>query len=175
MDHLLTCDCGKENVVSKKQAGQEITCECGNSLRIPTLRGFSDLKPASTPKIEESRAPRWKGWRGTVFASSLGLAIIAGLFSGFFFLQNEYVDTPYTVDQYIAEGNEVMDLYGPDELSILWNDFESIGLRTRMPPEFHYQRIFARELRIKSMIAAGVAAFFALIAAIVWFTTKRTS
>ena len=52
MEYLISCSCGKDIAIARSQAGQEVECECGNTVKIPTLRGFSDLRVA----VAESNA-----------------------------------------------------------------------------------------------------------------------
>lgn len=45
-DYLLPCECGREVVVSRAQAGGTALCECGAKLSVPTLRGLAELRQA---------------------------------------------------------------------------------------------------------------------------------
>ncbi len=81
MDHLLTCECGRKLSVNTKQSGQELTCECGKRLVVPTMRGLSQLpvdpasqaSPSPRSSVEAARSA-WSGWRGPMFALSVGRA-----------------------------------------------------------------------------------------------------
>lgn len=47
--HILTCECGKEHPVETFQAGQTLLCECGKTLKIPSMLHIKKL-----PLLEES-------------------------------------------------------------------------------------------------------------------------
>lgn len=47
--HILTCDCGKEHPIETFQAGQTLLCECGKTLKIPSMLHIKKL-----PLFEES-------------------------------------------------------------------------------------------------------------------------
>lgn len=164
MDHLLTCSCGKEHSISKSQAGQEIQCECGAALRIPTLRGFSALPLAGAAQHNLPGKSVWKGWRGPALAFCAAAFLIGLASSGFFFYRSQGTQVDYSIDDFIADGNRFIDEYGPDELSTMWNDFETIGLRTRTPPDFHYYNVFSEEQKAKGINVAIVSGVFGLLA-----------
>ena len=89
MEHLLTCGCGRKILVSRSQAGQELSCECGQRLQVPTLRGFAELpvagpetlpaKPRAASITAESERRAWGGWRGTIMAISVAMLVISAL------------------------------------------------------------------------------------------------
>ena len=88
---------------------------------------------------------------------------MAGLYSAWSFLGSYRNDLNYSVEDFIEEGHLAFDEFGPDELSVTWNEFETIGLRNRTSPTFHVYNLYAREQKIKGYIGLGVMAFFALL------------
>lgn len=174
MDHLLSCTCGKEHVVSRSQADQEIKCECGNWLRIPTLRGFSELPVAgASPTSETPSKAVWRGWRGSTMAICSAIFLIAALASGWFLLQRSLLDTSYTAEMDIENGREVFDQQGPNQLTDIWNDYETFGLGNKVRPNYYLWSQYAHERVMLAKIAGSVAAVFGLGAAVIWFTAPR--
>jgi Domain of unknown function (DUF1922) len=69
---LLPCACGRQLPVTAAQAGDQLQCECGQRLEVPTLRHL-----AAFERLEEAAPQRVKSWgvrQGLVF---LGASIIA--------------------------------------------------------------------------------------------------
>ena len=176
MEYLLTCDCGKEHTVSKSQAGQEIPCECGQPLSVPTLRGLSQLPTAGQQSAAPQVSPRstWTGWRGTAIAVASGLFVIASFAAGRFALQRYSVDTSYTADSAIAAGNEILEAYGPLDITIVWSEYATNGMGPKKRPDFYLWNKYARERTALAAISAGLAALFAAIAATIWITAPKS-
>lgn len=177
MDHLLSCECGREHVVARSQAGQEVQCECGRSLRVPTLRGLAELPVAAStaapsPETERKRA-RWAGWRGPAIAVAAGGFFIALLVGSRFLLQWYLSPTGYTTEMEVEAGIELLDRADPEELSYIWDTFQKMGMRTKNRPGFYIWAVYARERLILAAISGGVAAFFGLAAGVIWLTARR--
>lgn len=69
---LLPCVCGRQLPVNAAQAGDQLQCECGQRIEVPTLRHLAALE-----RVEEAAPRRVKNWgvrQGLVF---LGASIIA--------------------------------------------------------------------------------------------------
>ncbi len=47
--YLLPCSCGQSVTVETGQAGDAVTCTCGNRLEVPTFRQLTKLPPADGP------------------------------------------------------------------------------------------------------------------------------
>ncbi len=177
MEYLLKCSCGREHAVARKQAGQKLHCECGQEPQVPTLRELTKLPTAAPPskgipKSLDSQTT-WQGWRGKVMAlCTLGL-IVASLYTAYAALQAYRNNLNYTVEDDIAQGNEAFDAYGPDELSILWDDFQVLGLRNRVTPTFELYNLYVKEMTGKAMVGGGITAGFGLICVLVWATVPR--
>ena len=175
MDYLLNCSsCDKELHVTKKQAGQEITCECGATVQIPTLRGFSELRAAedsSTVTAASAEKSAWTSWRGPVVALCSLLLLIAFAFTGYSFFEAFRNDMNYTVEEFIADETTRADLWGPDELSTVWDEFRP-GLTTREPPIFERYNRYADEQQTKGYIGLGVCGLLGAIVLGVWMTAK---
>lgn len=191
MDRLLSCECGQTHRVSRSQAGQEVKCDCGKILSVPTLRGLSDL-PLAEAALQESgestsrraagsatRGARaaspggWQGWRGITMALAMAGCLIASVSCGRFSLQRWMVDTSYTVEREIEAGSKAFDELDPNALSSVWYTFGQMGLRDKQYPYFYMARLWADQRVQFAQIAGGIALGFAAIGLVVWLTTKK--
>src|SRR5438067_13539894 len=84
--YLLPCSCGQKARVAAAQAGAQVTCVCGKSLSVPTLRGIRQLEIAP-PEATAKSAGRWSPIHGALFASGLLIATIGVGFLAFFGLR----------------------------------------------------------------------------------------
>lgn len=176
MDYLLTCKCGREHTISRSQAGQEIQCECGNPLRAPTLRGLSELPQVPmediTPTVAAARR-NWQGWRGPALACTTAVAIIAAGFASWFLLQRAMIDTSYTAEEEIERSKLIFDEYSPEELSLVWNNYEELGMGQKQRPNFYLWNSYATARSYLALINGSVAAFFVLISVAIWYTARK--
>ena len=51
--YQIPCECGRIHEVTKPQAGSELTCECGRTVSVPTLREIDDF-----PVVEHSETQK---------------------------------------------------------------------------------------------------------------------
>lgn len=178
MDHLLICECGLENSVSRKQAGQQITCSCGKVLNVPTLRGFSELPLASHPQpvragsSAEVAKSAWAGWKGPVFALVMAVFIISGVTSAYNLLLRSSIDTSYTAEDFVEQGNLAFDQFTPTDLSLAWQDFEKLTLGPKMVPGFAVLNKKAKELERYAAGSGAVALLSALVGCGIWAMTR---
>ncbi len=78
--YLLPCECGRDTVVTRAQAGDTLTCECGAKLSVPTLRGLAALRPA--PVAVSARSRNWDDRHRVGFLLALG-AVTCLLVAGY--------------------------------------------------------------------------------------------
>ena len=192
MERLLSCECGRQHRVAGSQAGQTVTCQCGKSLAVPTLRGLTALPPADpapaaadTPGAAgaagEARATsrrdtasrRWQGWRGPALAVTTAGLLIALAACGWFAWDRYTIDTSYSVEAEIEAGNQMFETYDPGGLSEAWHGFGKMGLRSKQPPAFFLWQLYAEDRERRALISGGVAALFAALAATIVLTAPR--
>jgi len=181
MFHLLTCECGREITVTRKQAGQEIACACGRALRVPTLRGFSDLPLATTPATKAAQAGLptdqalsvWSGWRGPAIAVASVVFLIAGFATARFLYHRYLVDPSYTAVEEIAAGNQLFDEAHPEELSLAWEDYRKLRLGPKDRPLFYVIQKFAEEREFNAKISGAISLSAALVAGAIWLSARR--
>ncbi len=175
MDYQLTCNCGKIIRVSRSQAGQELTCECGQKLQAPTLRGFAQLKvadsQADTTAVAEQKA--WGGWRGTILAVACALFVITALPCAYFLFIRSQIDTSYTITDEIEAGNLNYEAMGIEMLVAEWTNFERNGLGPKNKPPFYWMKVVARENEILAMVTGTIAVIAAATATGAWVTAPK--
>lgn len=72
--YLLTCSCGRQHTVETGQAGESISCECGATLPVPTLRQLRQL-PEAREAQPAAAEPAWGPRQATITVSLLLLAV----------------------------------------------------------------------------------------------------
>lgn len=194
MEYLLTCQCGKQHVVSKAQAGESISCSCGKQLEVPTLRGLNQLPVHAPAGLEtgegDSSAPgtsqpplpnrgghrstaAWQGWRGPTMAILTAVMVISAIFAAFYFWQRFMIDTSYTIENLIEEDRRVLAQADPIDLDQAWNDFAGYNLRQKRPPNFFVWNRYAEHRVYQGTVASVIAAVSGLLAAAVWISARR--
>ncbi len=181
MFHLLTCECGREITVTRKQAGQQLACVCGLTLQVPTLRGFSELPvaPAAATETAQARLPAeqassaWSGWRGPAIAAASVVFLVAGFATARFLYHRFAVDPSYTAAEEIVAGNEFFDKSHPEELSYVWNDYQKLRLGPKDRPLFYQIQKFAEEREFSAMISGAICLSGGLVAGAIWLTARR--
>jgi hypothetical protein len=73
--HLLTCSCGRQIPVELSQAGEQLRCQCGATVSVPTFRQLRELPFAAIEPARETPRSTWGARQGAIAAS----VIIAGL------------------------------------------------------------------------------------------------
>src|SRR4051812_25128337 len=112
--YLLSCSCGRTIPVGMSQAGSTVTCECGQSLAVPTIRGLKTLPPekgfAEAPPLRSGPATEFNGinLQGALFVVGL-LLLLAGLgLGGYYGYWYSRIDTKNYDDEVLAYiGGEV--------------------------------------------------------------------
>ena len=159
--YLLPCPCGRQIPVLASQAGQQLQCECGAALEVPSMRGLAELErvgpsPEAVPsaparptaptsqtaqkeerRSTQRRAPVW-GTRQRLLLIGAVIATV-GVGMGTYF----YEFRPRLVDA---------ELMGPVQSWKLWRDL-SHGIDQRPPWESAYLQFLAGYHRW--MIVAG--------------------
>jgi hypothetical protein len=78
--YLLPCRCGQTVTIESRQAGETVTCVCGETLSVPTMLGIIALEAAPDASSQQS-ANRWE-WRQRLLmlgAVMLVAAVIAAI------------------------------------------------------------------------------------------------
>ncbi|HEV3415602.1 MAG TPA: hypothetical protein VG056_02265 [Pirellulales bacterium] len=80
--YLLSCTCGRRIPVAAAQAGEQLQCECGQQVEVPTLRHLTSLERLDDSSARPQRA--WGARQGLIF---LGACLIAVAVGGLLVLQ----------------------------------------------------------------------------------------
>ena len=128
--YLLPCKCGKGVAVDVKQAGQQIACECGLPLEVPTLRGVRALEPVGEIEPSSRRSADWSSSRGMVFAGSLILFVLGGIVSYFGY---EGLRATPNISREVerASFDKSIDSMSLDEMYETWKHIRTHGLGLR--------------------------------------------
>jgi hypothetical protein len=159
MQYQLTCSCGTTHRVSVSQAGQSLTCACGNSLSIPTLRGLKELPPAqagdatTSHSSERAETGRPSVWVGILFAIMF-LAVPCAIF---FAYQRLTMDTSNTEEADRNAAFAELDAATPLMLSDAWNQYSTIALGPPNKPSFYHAEQARRSLEWKIVISSTIA------------------
>lgn len=159
--YLLPCECGESVLVETRQAGETITCKCGLSLDVPTMRAIRELEvhesgePATTkPKAE------WSPLRGIAFGGGVILILIGlGLFGRGYSVTRlmerdlETVRSALNVE-YERFQHDVEHVTAEQALD-LWFAIRKSGLSPREKNPFVLARIHGAKMRTM-MISGGI-------------------
>lgn len=70
--YLLPCSsCGEKTPVEVGQAGQQIECDCGASLEIPTMAGIRALQRAQPSPEDQRPVSRWEARHGVLLVGAV--------------------------------------------------------------------------------------------------------
>ena len=76
-EYLLPCECGREICIVAGQAGQDITCQCGQTFEVPPLRKLAQLDRVVKTK---AATPAWGPAKRVGFVmSAITTRIILGV------------------------------------------------------------------------------------------------
>jgi hypothetical protein len=59
--YLVPCSCGQQFRVRSSQAGEQLACQCGATVSVPTIRGLKQLKTIDDEVVTPAPAPMWQG------------------------------------------------------------------------------------------------------------------
>lgn len=175
--YLLPCSCGQKTRVAPAQAGGQVSCPCGQSLTVPTLRGLRSLEeaPAEGPT---RAAPRWSGVHGVVFVAAL-LVVAAGLATAGYHALGYADAVRFTADgtqKIIADldAEDPLDKKTPVEALDLWKNQVLTGLHQEVEPIWIVARKSARK-HWGWIVRGGCLAAGGLMAAVATLFVGRES
>lgn len=130
MKYLLPCDqCGTEHEVDPSQAGENLQCQCGRTLEVPSLRGLRELRPVTVQpaKPAASRTSRELPPRLILVGGMLLMAIglIVAAYGGLIRSQIRIPEPPPIED---IQADATIDGLSPADTHRLWTEFRDQGL-----------------------------------------------
>jgi hypothetical protein len=162
---LLPCDCGKKLIVDATQAGEQLSCECGASLAVPTLRGLESLErldepaeaSASSRRPSSAHPSRMLG-SDLAFAGFLFLLILSVVALIPLVLIWLRLDTSFDMETDLLYGEQQIDMISVDESWQLWLEFRNNGLQVGEVPFYtrilQYSNVFSRVILGLSIVLA---------------------
>jgi hypothetical protein len=146
--YLLPCSCGQKLRVAPAEAGGQVTCGCGKSLVVPTLRGLRELELA-TPVAEGKPVPGWSTTHGIFFSGGIVLAIAGIALIAFHVLRySQFIGSTVDHTDAVVEAHTAqIDQLSAVELLEEWTKVVSEGLGEKMTPPWE---------AAKQMIAANL-------------------
>jgi len=76
--YLLTCACGRQHTLETRQAGELLTCGCGTTVAVPTLRQLCQL-PEARAESASATQTTWGFRQGAITLSLLLAALCLAL------------------------------------------------------------------------------------------------
>lgn len=134
--YVLPCDCGQEILVEATQSGQEVTCQCGKRLEVPTMRTLRTLKIVKRPEAGPSASSTW-GARQAVLMLGVLIALAGVAWAGYLLLQKRSV-----IGRLDASRPKIVDIHelSPYQAWVVWQEEIRPGLHEAAPWEEAYQR-----------------------------------
>ena len=164
--YLLPCSCGQKLRVAVAQAGEQLTCGCGKTHVVPTLRGMRQLEMAPL-ETTSKKTLAWTPVHGAIFSLSL-LAVAAGLAIATYFIWRSSQVSGFTPDrssEVVKQDWERIDKLSPEETLNEWTETTASGIGKEVTPVW----VAARQALVsyRRWITAGtLAAAVGLIAAV---------
>lgn len=158
--YLLPCSCGHKLTVSVAQAGGQVTCVCGKTASVPTLRGLRELETA--PATTQTKKAAWSRTHGAVFATGLCVAALGLVLLAMSALQyGQIVGFGYTKDrtELVLKTQEAdIEKMVPTQLLAEWRKEVDEGLgEQEEPPWAKFKRMAASNVM---WIKIGIGAVF---------------
>jgi hypothetical protein len=164
--YLLPSTCGQKLPVDAGLAGASVTCTCGQTLQVPTLRGLRALEKTGAPEqAAVASAERTRSPLGCAFTACLLLAVVSGGASLLFWLVRFGIDTSETIESAVASDHAIVDKLTLDQTFDLWKMYTTEGLGAQNAPEFIRNLKLAALLSLWGWITL-VTATVSLLAAI---------
>ena len=161
MHFLLPCPCGKSLPIEPRQAGEEITCSCGQQLTIPTMREMRLLPSDGKPAVAPSR--NWSGRQGWLFSGGAAIVLIAVIAFAFLTYKRSklelYTDKPQ-LDYEAMEADSAEATDTPVLALDEWNKIVADGLQ---PRDFKFNYEIAQDMAKRNVGQSVVAAFIGAV------------
>ena len=165
MKYLLPCDrCGEKTPIDVSQAGQQITCGCGQMLGVPSLRGIRELEALDEVEATVPQST-WGVGRRVVFVIGLVVCVIGLAVVVLAIINLTYIGVPERPVYDIARSNAEIDAQTPAQAWDEWVQLRAEGLGHYHEPFHVAARREVRMLWIVMVIAGSVAAAGLLMSA----------
>ncbi len=141
---LLPCSCGRTIPVGISQAGANVTCDCGQSVAVPTIRGLKALQPVKedSPPLKTQKQSEFNGvnLHGAMFVVGLFLLFGGIALGGYYGNHYRQIDTKdYGVEEREYFDGEI-DKLGAAQLLTTWEYLQHVGIGEYEPPDHLVRR-----------------------------------
>ncbi|MBM4000761.1 MAG: hypothetical protein FJ297_14690 [Planctomycetes bacterium] len=176
--YVLPCACGRTRRVGASQAGEQVDCECGAKITVPTLRGLRALasapddRPHSAHRVPEAGRP--SSVAGCLFAFVFLGFITSCVFTAAMFALRARLDPHRPFDAVLAANADQIDRLPIDESYHVWTHYERDGIGGEMPTAEIIDWTRSR-MYVRLGAGGGIAAAVLLIAMIAVGWAARSS
>lgn len=173
--HLLACSCGQNVTVENSQAGEQVSCQCGKKLNVPTLRKLREL-PVVEDQPRQPTSSAWSPRKGVLSAAFIG-AITTAAIGGYFYWT--FPELP-EFDPQVHDSNvdQLLESITPAQAWHFWQDnydlLGLVGFAPYQPPNSEAVIAQQQQHRIYYKTAFGIAAVCLLVGVILAATGKST-
>lgn len=158
--YLLSCKCGEKIEIELYQAGQVITCQCGESCDVPSMSGIRDLPQGESSKVVDPEvSSKWNRFQGVLFALGVIVIVVS-------FFVTVYVGRPiFTLDATPLSLENIT----LEESMAVWQFFSTTPLEIQQSPLYvenalaitaAKKRVFFSLLGCLAGLASVATAFF---------------
>jgi hypothetical protein len=159
--YLLPCPCGKKLPLEISQAGQSVTCDCGTTHVVPTMRELRQLEVAEPDAAPRGQRPTWGMGRGISFSVAVVVMIASLTFTAFVLFLYLRLPDVGTVEDEIRASRQAYEELTADQMFQLWQVFRDQGLG---PQQTHPSLFFERSANQMwwTMLASGLVGLVSL-------------
>jgi hypothetical protein len=162
IQYLVPCSCGRKTPAETRQAGESISCECGQTIVVPRLLELKKLEKAAVPEPTAHNPPSWGVGNGISLIGSVLFLVMLGLW---FFVLLFVPGDPYeqvTPDQIREQFTKM----SPYQTWQKWTYFEKSGLNPRKERiDRYFEGLFAQRKMILLFFGIGAALGAAILLA----------
>ena len=163
--YLMPCDCGAKITVTVSQAGDQLVCECGKNLDVPSFTQLQNLEPmAASEDTAFRKRSTWTGLQALLFTGGLLTVVAASGGIGFATYLRSQIDTTDTIETIADDYLKFLDQRSPTELLEIWGNIRNKGLtdvRSLEIPEYvvnqqNYKRLTQLVYLASTAVAIGI-------------------
>ena len=174
MHYLLPCSCGQKVPVLPSQAGGQVSCSCGKSLAIPTLRGIRQLEVAQEPS--ERPTATWSKLQGTFFSGGMLVATVGAVIIAWYLYQYARIGG-LAIDrseEFIRGGTAQIDTLTPVQSLEVWtHEVLEEGLGEPQPPYWVKAKEKVDEYSWWMKFGGGMVGLGVVVAGITFFISRQ--
>ncbi len=159
--------CSQTHRVGLIQAGESLTCACGATIVVPTLRELRQLAPIMDSADARAKSGGWSPQRGLLFVSGFLLLVAAGLIQWQIGSRRAALDV---LRPELQEINFDIQKLTPIQSWEAWTHFRDQKLEYRETPEFVANRAKFLELSYYLKLGAALAlvGIGLIVASLIW-------